>query len=119
MRGRSTRALEGAYLLPFRQTYRVAAIVAGTHLVGALLTAWYVSVAEQTSGQAVMVWAIWALIDIPVSLIGYELLDGHVAMLHIVVGSLWWFFVAAALTRLVQAIRGNRSSSSTSPQGKA
>ena len=66
-----------------------------------------------------MVWAIWALIDIPVSLIGYELLDGHVAMLHIVVGSLWWFFLAAVLTRLVQAIRGNRSSGSTSPQGKA
>ena len=104
-------------MLPFRQAYRVASIVAGTHLVGAVLTAWYVSVAEQHSGQAVMVWAFWALIDIPISLVGYELLDGHVAMLHIFVGSLWWFFLAAVLTRLVQTARTNRSSGSTRPQG--
>ena len=103
-------------MLPFRQAYRVASIVAGTHVVGAVLTAWYVSVAEQHSGQAVMVWAFWALIDIPVSLIGYELLDGHVAMLHIFVGSLWWFFLAAVLTRLIQAAPMKRPPGSTGPQ---
>ena len=46
--------------VPFKGAYRAAAIVAVLHVIGCALTAWYVSAAEQTSGQAVLVWAIWA-----------------------------------------------------------
>jgi hypothetical protein len=90
---------------PFKGAYRIAAFVAAIHLVCVALTAWYVSAEEQTSGQAVLVWAIWLLIDFPVSFLGYFLFEGQFFLVHAVIGSLWWFFLAVVVTRIVQAIR--------------
>ena len=88
--------------MPFRGAYRIAAIVAAVHIVGAALTAWYVSAVEQTSGQAGMIWAFWTIIDLPVSFLSYELLDVQPVIVHVVIGSLWWFVLAVVLTRLVR-----------------
>jgi hypothetical protein len=95
-----------AHSIPFRGAYRIATIVAALHLLGVALTAWYVSTAEQSSGQAVMVWAFWSIIDLPVSLLGYFLFDGQYFLVHAVVGTLWWFFVITVITRIVQAWSG-------------
>jgi hypothetical protein len=92
--------------IPFKGAYRPAAIVAVIHLLCVALTAWYVSVAEQTSGQAVLVWAFWLFVDFPVSFLGYFLLDGQFFLVHAVIGSLWWFFLITVATRIVQAVRG-------------
>lgn len=94
------------YQVPFKGAYRIAAIVAAIHFVLVALTAWYVSAAEQTSGQAVLVWAIWLLIDFPVSFLAYFLLEDRYFLAHAVIGSLWWFFLITVVTRMVQAIRG-------------
>jgi|HubBroStandDraft_1064217.scaffolds.fasta_scaffold1126486_1 hypothetical protein len=91
--------------MPFKGAYRTATIVAAIHLVGVVLTAWYVSVAEQTSGQAVLVWALWLIIDLPVSFLGYWLFEGQFFFVHAVVGTLWWFFLITVITRILQALR--------------
>ena len=91
--------------IPFKGAYRIAALVAAVHVVGVALTAWYVSVAEQTSGQAGLVWAYWIIIDFPVSFLGYTLLNGHFLLVPLVIGTIWWFFLAVVVTRIVQSIR--------------
>jgi hypothetical protein len=96
-------------VLPFQGTYRIAAIVAAVHVVGAALTAWYVSVAERTDGQAVMLWVYWMIIDLPVSFLSYELLNVQPVIVHLVIGSLWWFVLAVVLTRLIRSMRGIRT----------
>jgi hypothetical protein len=92
--------------MPFKGAYRPAIVVAIFHLLGVILTAWYVSTAEQTSGQAVLVWALWGIVDLPVSFLGYFLLDGQFFLVHGVIGTLWWFFLITVITRIVQALRG-------------
>jgi hypothetical protein len=90
---------------PFKGAYRIAAVAAGIHLACVALTAWYVSALSQTSGQAVLLWVYWLLIDFPVSLLGYFLFDGQFFLVHAVIGSLWWFFLVLVIARIVQALR--------------
>lgn len=96
-------------MTPFQGAYRTATIIAIAHVIGAALTGWYVSVAEQTSGQAPMIWAIWMIIDLPVSFLSYELLDLQPVVVHTVIGSLWWFFLALVVTRISQSMRRKRT----------
>jgi hypothetical protein len=91
---------------PFEGTYKIAGIVAAVHLVGVVLTAWYVSVASQTSGQAVLVWVYWGFIDFPISFLAYSLLNGQFFLAHALIGTLWWFFLVAVIVRIIQALRG-------------
>jgi hypothetical protein len=97
--------------LPFEGTFRIAGTAAALHFVGACLTAAYVSVASESSGQAVMVWAVWALIDFPFSLLAYSLVDAHswgehsIFLAHAVLGTVWWFFLVAVAARLFQSFR--------------
>jgi hypothetical protein len=104
-----------------------AAAVAVAHLLGVVATAWYVS--ESTDGQAPMVWAYWAFIDLPWSLAyffghGYGgWAEAHSAshpvlaqllyfphLLHAVVGTLWWYFLVRLVGVLVARGRGRASS---------
>ena len=96
-------------MIPFQGAYRVAAIVAALHVVGAVLTAWYVSVASHTDGQAVLVWVYWMVIDFPVSFLSYQLLDVQPVIVHAIFGSFWWFVLAAVLTRLIRLMRGRNT----------
>jgi hypothetical protein len=92
-------------MIPFKGTYRTAAIIAIVHVAGAALTAWWVSVAAQTSGQAPMIWIVWMLIDFPVSFLSYELLDASPIIVHVIIGSLWWFFLGMVFARIFQTPR--------------
>jgi hypothetical protein len=76
--------------------------VALVHLLGTLLTSWYVSVASETDGQAVLVWAIWAIIDLPVSALAYQLSGFSPLVVHGVIGSTWWYFLALVVRRLLK-----------------
>ena len=97
--------------LPFEGTFRAAGIAAALHLVGVCLTAAYVSIASESSGQAVLVWAIWALIDFPISLLAYSLTETYswgehsIFLAHAVIGTAWWFFLVAVAARLLQSAR--------------
>lgn len=95
----------------FEGSYRFATIVAAVHFVGASTTAWYVSVLEQTDGQAVLLWAHWTIIDFPVSFLSYFLIEGQYFVAHALVGTLWWFFIVTVFTRIVQAIRSRSRAS--------
>lgn len=95
---------------PFEGSYRIATIAAAVHLVCVVLTAWYVSVLEQHSGQAVLLWVYWTFIDFPVSLLGYFLTDNRFFLTHALIGTLWWFFLIAVIARIIQALRGRRRS---------
>jgi hypothetical protein len=90
------------------RSFRIAAIVALLHLVGVLLTAWYVSVQEQSSGQAVLVWVYWTFIDFPISFLGYFLLDDNTFLTHALLGTIWWFVAIAGVARLLEASRTPR-----------
>jgi hypothetical protein len=90
---------------PFEGSYRIAAAAAGVHIVLVVLTAWYVSVASQTSGQAVLVWIYWGAIDFPISFLSYFLLNGHFFLAHALIGTLWWFFLVAIIVRIFKAMR--------------
>jgi len=92
-------------VIPFKGAYRVALIVAAIHLVLVAITAWYISAAEQESGQTVLIWVYWLFIDFPVSLLAYFLLDGRFFLAHAVIGTLWWFFLITVVTRIIQAVR--------------
>jgi hypothetical protein len=100
--------------VPFKGAYRPATVVAVFHLFGVIFTAWYVSAAEQTSGQAVLVWALWLIIDLPVSLLGYFLFEGQYFWVHAVIGTLWWFFLITVITRSLQAFRARLRGSTPS-----
>ncbi len=82
-------------MIPFKGAFRTGAVVGVLHLLLVALTAWYVSAAE--SVQADVVWVFWALIDFPVSLLGYSLFGLQVFLVHAVIGSLWWFFLVTVV----------------------
>ena len=94
--------------VPFSGSHRIAATVAALHLVGALLTAWYVSVASASSGQAGLVWVFWMLVDLPISFLAYTLSDVGFLFTHALLGSLWWYFLVMVVTSFVKrrGIRG-------------
>ena len=84
-------------------------MVAGVHLVGVLLTAVYVASASQTSGQAVLVWALWAVVDIPVSLLAYTLSGMAPVTVHAVFGTLWWYLLAMVAITIAKQWRSRAS----------
>jgi hypothetical protein len=98
--------------LPFKGTHRIASVVAVLHLLGVLLTAWFVSIESRSSGQAELVWVIWAILDLPVSFLAYLLTDFGIASIHAVLGSIWWYFLAMVVTRVMQTIKSNYRSRS-------
>jgi hypothetical protein len=101
-------------------------VLATVHLLGVLLTIWYA--AASTDGQAPLVWAIWAIIDFPLSL-AYLLLGPPYAqwtqtlssdrpglaqfvylphLLHGVLGTVWWFFVPFIVAKFAARIKEGR-----------
>ena len=84
-------------------------MVAGVHLVGVMLTAVYVAFASQTSGQAVLVWALWAVVDMPVSLLAYTLSGMEPVEIHAVFGSLWWYLLAMLAIAIRKQLRSRAS----------
>lgn len=79
-----------------QKTYVAAWVVAGLHLVGVLGTTWYVG--SSAAGQAPMVWVLWTLIDLPVSL-AFDLIEAPLALLHGSLGTAWWFALVAILIK--------------------
>jgi peptidoglycan biosynthesis protein MviN/MurJ (putative lipid II flippase) len=53
----------------------------------------YVEAVSQESGQAAMIWVLWMLLDIPVSMLAYELSEFSPFAIHAIAGSLWWYFL--------------------------
>ena len=80
-----------------------AAIVAGIHLFGILLTWLYVS--NSSEGQASLLWVYWAFIDFPFSLL-YSLLDNNFLVVHGAIGTVWWYFLTALLINLISIVSG-------------
>lgn len=96
--------------IPFKGTHRIGSFVATVHLLGVLLTVWYVSIASDSSGQAGMVWAFWIVADLPISFLAYELTNSGIILVHVVLGTIWWYFLAMVLTRLLKGGKPNASS---------
>jgi len=108
----------------------IGTILAALHLAGVLITAF--SISASSDGQAPLLWALWAIIDFPWSLLYMplgapysnwieSLSHSHptVAMclylpyvLHGVVGTLWWYCLPTIVSRFVQNVfrttRGGR-----------
>jgi uncharacterized protein (DUF2062 family) len=80
--------------VPFSGAHRIAAVVAAIHIAGVLVTAASQQSLENHSGQAVLVWVPWAFIDLPVSFLAYVSLDAPPWVVHGLVGTLWWYFLA-------------------------
>src|SRR5665213_462282 len=102
---------------------KIGIAFAGTHVVGVLLTIWYVT--ASTDGQAPLVWATWAFVDLPWSLaymavgqfytnwlLAYS--SAHPIMaqllyfpyiLHGIVGTLWWYVLPVVIYRVGVAVR--------------
>ncbi len=82
-----------------KRIHVIATAVAGAHLLGVLLTAWYVSVSSE--GQAPLVWAYWMFIDLPWSLPLWQLMSGSFVLIHGVVGTAWWYLIVRLIGRLI------------------
>jgi hypothetical protein len=100
-----------------RKLHKFGAIFAGIHLFGVLLTAWYVAHASSWAG---VIWMVWAVIDIPLSLaylpamLGYfgwvDSLDNAHPVLaqllyfphlfHGLIGTIWWYFLPTLISKL-------------------
>jgi hypothetical protein len=98
-------------------THKLGATLAGAHLLGVLLTAWYVA---HLSSWAGVVWVVWGVIDFPLSLAyllampGYfswvDALDNtHPALaqllyfphlFHGLVGTVWWYFLPILVSKI-------------------
>src|SRR6266498_3066475 len=92
----------------------VPLIIAAVHFALVLATVAYVY--TSADGQASLVWLFWSIADFPVSLLYflapiysrfvYRVLEGTAAahifylphVIHGVVGTVWWFFIAWLLT---------------------
>ena len=81
----------------------IAVIVAGVHLLGASLTAWYVS--GSSEAQAPLVWIYWMFIDLPWSLPLWELMNSSFFVIHGVIGTVWWYFLVVLIGKLVAFVR--------------
>lgn len=96
---------------------RLGITFAAIHLLGVLLTAWFVA---HSSSWAGVVWMVWAVIDLPLSIaylpamLGYfgwvDSLDNTHPILaqilyfphlfHGVVGTIWWYFVPVLASKI-------------------
>jgi hypothetical protein len=91
--------------VPFAGAHRAAAVVAGVHFIAVLAT-WAVEILEANhSGQAVLVWVPWALVDFPVSLITYDCFGDKPALMHLTVGTMWWYLLVAIAVSAGKAYR--------------
>ena len=82
-----------------KRIYVVAAGVAAAHLLGVLLTAWYVS--GSSEGQAPLVWIYWMFIDLPWSLPLWQLMTGSFVLIHGVIGTAWWYLLVILIGRVI------------------
>jgi hypothetical protein len=84
----------------FLKTYLLASTLAATHLLGCLLT--WVHISGQNGAESGMGWAVWLLIDLPWTFFIYEFIDSFYPafIVHLIVGTLWWFLVGVFLRRL-------------------
>jgi hypothetical protein len=78
-------------------------MVATVHLLGVLLTQYYVS--TSSDGQASLVWAYWMFIDLPWSMPLWEQVGGKLVLIHGVVGTIWWYLIALFIGKLVARVR--------------
>lgn len=84
--------------MKLERNHLIAAILAGLHLLGVLLTALYVS--GSADGQAPLVWAYWMFVDMPWSLPLWQLMEGRFILIHGVIGTAWWYAVVLGVGRL-------------------
>ena len=101
--------------------------LAVAHLLGFFVTANWVS--ASMDGQAPMVWALWAFIDLPWSLLyvligrlyshwiealssAHPLLVRYLYLpyvLHGLIGTVWWFYLPGIGSKLAKAVRPKRA----------
>ena len=86
-----------------RHIYVAGIVVAVLHLLGFCLTYWYVS--TNASGQAPVIFIVWAFIDLPWSLPLYELLNWNLWLIHGLIGTAWWFVLTILITRIGLGIK--------------
>ena len=92
-----------------KRNHVIAAAVASAHLLGVLLTAWYVS--GSSEGQAPLVWAYWMFIDLPWSLPLWQLMNGSFIFIHGVVGTAWWYLLIVLIGKLITFVKAKTSRS--------
>ena len=86
-----------------KRIHSIALVVAGVHLLGVLLTAWCVS--ASTEGQAPLVWVYWMMLDLPWSLLLVQLIGSNFIVIHGIVGTMWWYFLAILVARLALLVK--------------
>jgi hypothetical protein len=86
-----------------KRVHAIAAGVAAAHLLGVLLTEYYVS--GSSDGQAPLVWVYWMFIDLPWSLPLWELMSGKLILIHGVIGTVWWYLLTIFIERLIAFVR--------------
>lgn len=64
------------------------------------------AVAHSDSGEAGMVFVLWAFIDFPWSFALIDLLDWNVWIIHGLIGTVWWFVLTVLVIRAVTAVKG-------------
>ena len=95
-----------------KNVHAIAAAVASVHLLGVLLTAWYVS--GSSEGQAPLVWVYWMFLDLPWSMPLWQLMSGSFVLIHGVIGTLWWYILVLLIGRLVTYIKARAGRSRAS-----
>jgi len=91
--------------MKLKLNHLIATILAGLHLLGVLLTTFYVS--NSADGQAPLVWAYWMFLDMPWSLPLWQLMDGRFFLIHGVIGTAWWYALALLVWRLFAYARAS------------
>lgn len=84
-----------------KRTIRLVAVaVAAVHLIGVLLTCWYV--AHSAEGQSPLAWTYWMVIDLPWSIIVSDAANAYVPIfVHGVVGTVWWYFLSLGIGKII------------------
>jgi len=87
--------------LSTKRTIQIAAVsVAGVHLIGVLLTWWYVS--ATSGGDAPVVWVYWTIIDLPWSIVISEYMDAYQPLfVHGVIGAAWWYLLSIGIGKAI------------------
>lgn len=99
-----------------KRMHMFATAVALLHLLGVILTASYISGSSES--QAPLVWVYWFFIDVPWSLLFWNIASGSLAVFHGVVGTLWWYVLAMLVWRLIAFVRTKAVPSRTSKRSR-
>jgi hypothetical protein len=87
-----------------KRIHFVAATVAVLHLLGVLLTAYFVS--HSSAAQAPLAWVYWMFIDLPWSWLYWTMTtSGSLGVFHGVIGTAWWYILLILIGKLITAIR--------------